>query len=244
MKLEVLPGPAEAAQRAAVRIAEAARAAVAERGSALVAVSGGTTAPPMLRALAGLALPWERLHLFQVDERAVPAGDPRRNLGTLRAALGARAGELGDRLHAMPVEAPDLEAGAAAYAETLERVAGAPAVLDLVQLGLGADGHTASLVPGDPILRRGDADVAATAGEYAGTRRLSLTLPALARARGVLWLVTGAAKAPALARLLAGDASIPAGRVLRERATVVADLAAAGDVRREVERLRQGGAGA
>jgi 6-phosphogluconolactonase len=244
VKLERLPDPAAAARRAAAAIAESARAAVAARGRALLAFSGGSTAPPLLRALADEDLPWERLHVFQVDERAVPAGDARRNLRGLREALGARADALGERLHAMPVEDADLEAAAGAYAATLVRVAGAPAVLDVVHLGLGADGHTASLVPGDPILARRDADVAPTARPYQGTRRLSLTFPALERARGVVWLVTGADKADALARLLAADASIPAARIPQAHALAVTDPAAAGDdgdVLREFEKLRPRG---
>jgi len=127
----------------------------------------------------------------------------------------------------MPVEAPDLEAAAARYARELEAVTGTPAVLDLVHLGLGSDGHTASLVPGDPVLDVADADVAPT-GVYQGRRRLTLTFPMLDRSRRVLWLVTGGEKAGMLGRLRAGDASIPAGRVCQDRAILIADRAAAG----------------
>jgi 6-phosphogluconolactonase len=227
VKLEVLPDAEGAARRAAALVADAARASAAERGRAVLALSGGETARALARALAAEALPWDRVHVFQVDERVVPAHDPRRNLSALREALGARAAALGARLHAMPVEAADLAAAAARYADELARAAGAPPVLDLVHLGLGADGHTASLAPGDPVLERDAADVALATQPLAGTRRMTLTLPVLARARRVLWLVTGAAKAPILARLLDGDASIPAGRVPRERAIAVVDRAAA-----------------
>lgn len=232
MKLEVLPDAEAAARRAAARIAEAVRAAADARGRAAIALSGGSTAPALLRALAGEQVPWERLHLFQVDERVAPAGDPRRNLVSLLAALGARAAELGHRLHAMPVEAPDLATAAARYAETLTGVAGRPPVLDLVHLGLGSDGHTASLVPGDPVLEERAADVAVTARPYAGTLRMTLTFPALGRARRVLWLVTGADKAAALSSLLERDPAIPAARVPQERAAAVVDRAAAGDAGR------------
>ena len=128
----------------------------------------------------------------------------------------------------MPVEMPDLEAAAKQYARTLTGIAGAPAVLDLVHLGLGPDGHTASLVPGDPVLDVTDSDVGLT-DEYMGRRRMTLTYPVINRSRKILWLVTGSEKVPMLARLRAGDTTIPAGRVSREQALVLADRAAAGD---------------
>jgi len=166
----------------------------------------------------------------QVDERVAPVGDPERNLTHLRESLLAHAPLRPDRVHAMPVEERDLDGAAARYAETLREIAGAPPVLDLVHLGLGADGHTASLVPGDPVLEVDDADVA-LAGPYQGRRRMTLTYPMLDRARRVLWLVTGAEKAEMLVRLLDGDRSIPAGRVRRERALVLADRPAAARLR-------------
>src|SRR5205823_3468838 len=122
------------------------------------------------------------------------------------------------------VESDDLDGAAARYAATLMTAAGAPPTLDLVHLGLGADGHTASLVPGDPVLEITDRDVAVT-GVYRGRRRLTLTYPVLDRARRILWLVAGADKAPMLRRLRDGDSTIPAGRVRSDRAVVVADAA-------------------
>jgi len=168
------------------------------------------------------------VHIVQVDERVAPAGDPDRNLTHLRESLLVHAPLRPEQIHAMPVESTDLDAAAAQYARALEVVAGSPLVLDLAHLGLGPDGHTASLVPGDPVLDVVDRDVAPTAGAYQGRRRMTLTFPVLDRARRVLWLVTGGEKVGMLARLRAADRSIPAGRVGQDRALVLADRAAAG----------------
>ncbi len=229
MRIEVLAGADEVATRAARWLAEAARAAIAERGRFVVAVSGGRTPWQMLRALAEEELPWAAIQLFQVDERVAPAGDPDRNLTHLRACLPGPARLPPGNLHAMPVEDPDLPAAAARYGRELAAVAGAPPALDVVHLGLGPDGHTASLVPGDPALEITGADVALT-GSYAGRARMTLTFPALDRARAVLWVVTGAGKAAALHQLLAGDRAIPAGRVRAAGALVLADRAAAAEL--------------
>ena len=226
MRLEVLPDADTAASRAAARIADAAREAIAARGRFVFAVSGGHSPWVMLSELAGEPLPWEKIHVFQVDERVAPAGDPDRNLTHLKESLLSRAPLPEANIHAMPVEAADLDAAARDYARVLEKNAGSPPALDLVHLGLGPDGHTASLVPGDPVLSVADRDVAPT-GVYMGHRRMTLTYPVLDRARSVLWLVTGAEKAPVLPRLMRGDATIPAGRVSAARADVVADRAAA-----------------
>jgi 6-phosphogluconolactonase len=166
------------------------------------------------------------VHLFQVDERLATAGDPERNLTHIRESLLAHAPLKPEQVHALPVEDDDYAAAAARYAQTLRKMAGSPPVLDLVHLGLGPDGHTASLVPHDPVLEVSDADVALT-GIYQGRRRLTLTYPIINSSRRILWLVTGADKADMLARLWAGDPSIPAGRVRRDQALVFADKAAA-----------------
>lgn len=226
MTVDVAADPAAVARRAAAFVAAEARAAVTQRGRFVVAVSGGKTPWLLLKDLAGEDVPWVGVHLLQVDERVAPPGDPDRNLDRLRESL-ADAPLRPEQIHAMPVEADDLEAAASAYAREIEALAGAPAVLDLVHLGLGADGHTASLVPGDPLLGVLDADVGVS-GVYQGRRRLSLTYPILNRARRVLWVVTGGEKADALARLRLGDRSIPAGRVNGDRAFLLADAAAAG----------------
>jgi 6-phosphogluconolactonase len=229
MKVHTFDDVLSAARAAAVVIADAAREAVAVRGRFTVAFSGGHTPWLMLRALAGEAVPWEQVHVIQVDERVAPAGHPDRNLTHLRESLLERAPLGPGQIHAMPVESPDLEAAAGAYAHTLAVLAGSPPVLDLVHLGLGPDGHTASLVPGDPVVDVTDADVALS-GFYQGRRRMTLTYPILNRSLRVLWLVTGGEKAPMLGRLLAGDESIPAGRVCQDNALVLADRAAAGSL--------------
>jgi len=227
MEVKVLDDADAVAREGAAVIAAEARAAVAARGRFIVAVSGGHTPWQMLRAMAAEDVPWKSVHVAQVDERVAPAGDPDRNLTRLRESLLAHAPLRPEQVYAMPVESPDLEAAAAQYALTLQEIAGSPPVLDLAHLGLGPDGHTASLVPGDPVLDVTDADVAVTAGAYQGRRRMTLTFPMLNRSRRILWLVTGSEKVDMLARLRAGDRSIPAGRVSQDRALVLADRAAA-----------------
>jgi len=226
MKIEVLTDADSVARAGAALTAAEARAAVAARGRFIVAFSGGHTPWTMLRALADERVPWSGVHVFQVDERVAPAGDPDRNLTHLRESLLARCPLRPEQVHAMPVESADLEAAGAAYALTLRQIAGSPAVLDLAHLGLGPDGHTASLVPGDPALDVTGADVALT-GVYQGRRRMTLTYPVLNRARRIVWLITGREKAEMLARLCRGDRSIPAGRIDQRQALVLADHEAA-----------------
>ncbi len=226
MNAEVLADAEAVARRAASYIAKEARAAARSRGRFLLAVSGGATPLRMLELLADEDVPWPLVHLFQVDERVVAASNSARNLSHLRAVLLDRVALTADHVHEMPVEETNLDAGATRYAATLRQFAGSPPVLDLVHLGLGADGHTASLVPDDPVLHVVDSDVAVTA-PYQGYRRMTLTYPVLGRARRIVWVVTGAEKAGALARLRAGDLSIPAGRVPERRAVLLADHSAA-----------------
>jgi 6-phosphogluconolactonase len=227
MRIEVLADADAVAKKAAAVIAAEARDAVAARGRFVMAVSGGHTPWVMLRALADEDVPWKNLHIFQVDERVAPEGHPDRNLTHLRASLLEQAPLPPQQIYAMPVEMNDLQNAAAKYAAELQKIAGAPPVLDLVHLGLGPDGHTASLVPGDPVLDVKDRDVALT-GVYQGRNRLTLTYPVINRARVVLWLVTGSEKVPMYKRLLTADPSIPAGRVLQNNAVLLADSAAAG----------------
>jgi 6-phosphogluconolactonase len=226
MRFEVLSDEATVAGQAATVIASEARAAVAARGRFVMAVSGGHTPWQMLRALAGEDVPWDNLEVAQVDERVAPAGDPDRNLTHLRESLLDRTPLRPEQIHAMPVEEVDLEAAAARYASALQTIAGPQPVLDLAHLGLGPDGHTASLVPGDPVLAVTNRDVAIT-GVYRAHRRMTLTYPILNRSRRILWLVTGGGKAEMLTRLRDGDPTIPAGRVRPDQAIVLADQAAA-----------------
>ena len=228
MKLEVLAEVESVARHAAAVIAGEARAAVKARGRFTVAISGGRTPWLMLRALSSLHVPWEQVHVLQVDERIAPAGHADRNLTHICASLLVENQRGRERIHAMPVESSDLDEAAVRYAQTLVDVVGSPPVLDLVHLGLGSDGHTASLVPGDPVLDVTDADVALT-GVYQGRRRMTLTYPAINRAQRVLWLITGEDKPAMLVRLRRGDPAIPAGRVRQDHAVVLADRAAAGD---------------
>ncbi len=228
MKIKIKDDADSAAREAAAFIAESARAAVAARGRFIMAVSGGSTPWLMLRALANEEVPWEGVHVVQVDERVAPAGHPARNLTGLRASLLDHAPISQEQVHAMPVESPDLATAAVKYALTLRQIAGSPPVLDLVHLGLGPDGHTASLVPGDPVLEVTDADVALTR-VYQGRRRMTLTFPMLNRSRSILWLVTGSGKAEMLVRLSYGDVSIPAGRVRSDNALIFTDHAAGGN---------------
>ena len=229
MKMEVFADDESTARAAAKLIAAEAGSAIAARGRFVMAVSGGRSPWIMLRALATEKIPWESVYIVQVDERVAPAGSPDRNLTHLKESLLQHSPISPEQILAMPVEAPDLEAAARQYASALCEIAGSPPTLDLVHLGLGPDGHTASLISGDPVLNVTDADVALT-GIYQGRRRMTLTYPVINRARRILWLVTGGEKVDALSRLRKGDPSIPAGRILQDRAVIVADRTAAGNV--------------
>jgi 6-phosphogluconolactonase len=223
MQLEVLRDEETVAARAAAIIAENARAAYHARGLFLMAVSGGHTPWVMLRMLAREEVPWRAVHVLQVDERIAPAGDPERNLTHLQETLLKNAPLDTLHIYPMPVELPDPAAAAAEYAMTLQKIAGSPSVLDLVHLGLGPDGHTASVV---------DSDIAITSW-YQGRKRMTLTYPVINRARQILWVVTGTEKAKPLGQLLNADSSIPGGRIRRDKALVLADEAAAAASKRK-----------
>jgi 6-phosphogluconolactonase len=229
MELKVVTDPDSTAQLAAATIAADARAAVAARGRFTLAVSGGHTPWIMLRMLAKEDIPWAGVHLYQVDERIAPDGHPDRNLTHIRENLLLHAPLRPDQIHAMPVESADRESAAAQYSMELQEIAGRPPVLDVVHLGLGPDGHTASLVPADAVLHVTNSDVSLT-GVYQGRRRMTLTYPAINRALRLLFLVTGSEKTQMLQRLVDGDTSIPAGSVSRERILLLADRAAAGQL--------------
>ncbi len=226
MQIEILTNADAIAKRAAALIAADAREAIAARGRFNLALSGGRAPWDMLRELASLDLPWDKVQVFQIDERVAPAGDPDRNLTHIRASLEHAPLRL-DQVHAMPVELPELEGAAAQYEQTLQEFCGSPAVLDLAHLGMGPDGHTASLVPGDPVLNVMNRDVALT-GVYQGHRRMTLTYPMINRSRKILWLVTGTDKVDALGKFRAGDTSIPAGRIAKENALLLAEQASVG----------------
>jgi 6-phosphogluconolactonase len=226
VKIDILNDADAVAQQAAKVIAGAARDSAAARGRFVLAVSGGRTPWQMLRTLATEDVPWNALHIVQVDERVAPYGDPDRNLTHLHESLLEHAPLRPQQIHAMLVESSDLDAAAVEYAKTLSELCGAPAVIDLVHLGLGPDGHTASLVPDDPVLNVNDRDVALT-GVYQNRRRMTLTYPIIDRARQILWLVTGTDKCGPLVQLRNRDHAIPAGRVVQDRALVLADRAAA-----------------
>jgi 6-phosphogluconolactonase len=220
LKLEVVADDRAAAQRGAELIAEAGRAAVAERGYFSLAMSGGRTPWSMLAILGDRDdMPWGETELFQVDERIASPGSQERNLTHFVLGLSI---DHQSCLRPMPVTSRDLDGAAREYESQL------PERLDLVHLGLGPDGHTASLVPGDPVLEVSDRRVALTETAYQGHLRMTLAYPAIDSARQILWLATGAEKRDALAKLMAGDESIPAGRVENEAMVVVADEAAAG----------------
>lgn len=225
MRLEVFETAEDVAVAAARIIAAAARASIAQRGRFVFAVSGGRTPASMLRALSQEDVPWHGVHVAQVDERLAPSGHGDRNFTGLCEHLLAHVDLPATHIHAMPVEGDAPDAAAAVYQRTLEAIAGVPPVLDLVHLGLGTDGHTASLLPGDAALDVTDRDIALS-GVYQGRRRMTMTLPMVNRSRQILWVVPGGDKAPMLARLLAGDEFIPAGRVQRSAAIVLADRAA------------------
>jgi 6-phosphogluconolactonase len=219
-ELEVVADERAAARRAAELIAVAGREAAAARGPFGMAMSGGRTPWAMLAILGELEeMPWPATELFQVDERIASPGSEDRNLTHMVLGLSM---DHQSTLRPMPVTQRDFDAAARDYESAL------PERFDLVHLGLGPDGHTASLVPGDPVLEVSDRRVAITETAYQGHRRMTLTYPAIDEARQILWLVTGAEKRDALAKLMAGDESIPAGRVRNEAMTIVADEAAAG----------------
>jgi 6-phosphogluconolactonase len=203
-RIEVFEDADAVHSRGAELIAEAARSAVSERDNFGLAVSGGRDPWPMFSQLEDLEMDWTKTEIFQVDERVAPPGDDQRNLTHLIESLSIGAQ---GSIRPMPVTDDDLEAAADRYADSL------PEALDLAHLGLGPDGHTASLVPGDPVLEVTDKRVAVTAGEYQGVHRMTLTYPELHRVRSLLWIITGAEKVDALQKLLARDPSIPAGRV-------------------------------
>jgi 6-phosphogluconolactonase len=224
MKIHVEADADTLALEAAAWIGEQARRAIAGRGMFSLALSGGRGPHGLFEALARERIDWARVHLFQVDERAAPLESPERNFRAIVALLVDRVAIPCEQLYPMPVARDDLEAAAADYAATLERVLGDGSVLDLVHLGIGEDGHTASLLPGDPACESGAPVIVSR--EYQGFRRLSLNYEVLSAARQRCWFVTGAAKSDVLVRAVDGDPGIPAGRISREDSWFFVDQAA------------------
>lgn len=231
VNVEVLPDSEALAERAVAVIVDAAARAIEERGVFVWAVSGGSTPRRMLALLSERTdLDWSRTHLFQVDERVAPYGDPDRNAMMLDTHLltdtfrkhNAPAG-----IWLMPVDdaVEDPEFATRLYEEKMDEVTGSPVVFDLIQLGMGSDGHTASLIPDDPILEVDEVDVAVSA-EYQGRIRMSFTWPVLDRAKELLWVIGGESKQEAVKLFLANDPSIPATLPTQARATVLLDEAA------------------
>jgi 6-phosphogluconolactonase len=220
-RLEVLDDPDAVHRRGAEVLAEAVRDAISERDSSALGVSGGRDPWPMFSQLEDLVEDWTSVTIFQVDERVAPPGSDERNLTHLIESLSIGAQ---GSIRPMPVDEDDLDAAADRYADSL------PDALDIAHLGIGPDGHTASLVPGDPVLEVTDRRVAVTAGEYEGVRRMTLTYPELERVRKLLWVVTGEEKVDALRKLLDQDPSTPSG-ALRPggESLILADRAAAPD---------------
>ena len=228
MEIETTSDFESCSRRAAELIVAAAERAVGERGRFTLALSGGRSPWRMLEILESLPMPWADTRIFQVDERVAPDGDADRNHTRMEALLRGPMDEHGGELHPMPVTSADLDAAAEQYAATLAGAAGSPAVLDLVHLGLGEDGHTASLVPGDPVLAVADRDVALT-GDYQGRRRMTFTYPLINRARARLFVATGAAKREMVARAVSHDPAIPAGWVVAGNTLMLADREAMGE---------------
>ncbi len=232
MQIETYPDEAAVADRTAEVIADAAREGVERHGRAVLAFSGGSTPAPMLLALGRRDLRWNATHVLQVDERVAPEGHPDRNWTMITDSLLRGADIPEALLHPMPVTDDDVDDAAGRYEKLLQTVAGVPPVADVVHLGIGEDGHTASLVPGDPVLRVRDRWVAMTAEPYQGRRRMTLTYPAINAARLLVWQITGAAKASALRQGLQGR-GVPASDVRRRDAVVIATEEAAADLSRD-----------
>ena len=228
----VVDVPDALAEALAMRLREEVEDALAERGIATMALTGGSFAPAFYPRLAGLTLDWSRLRFFWGDERAVPPEHEDSNYRLARELWLEPAGVPAASVHRMPGEVDDLDAAAARYAEVLAAEAGRPPRLDVVMLGVGDDGHVASLFPGHPLLHERARTVAAVfdAPKPPQPRRLTLTLPVLTRARLVVVGALGAKKAAPIAEALGEPASsLPLALVLRgaKRALLLLDPEAA-----------------
>jgi 6-phosphogluconolactonase len=225
MKTEIFPQAGDVASGAAAYLAQQITATLATKSTFSMAISGGRTPWEMLKILAKADLPWQRVNLFQVDERVAPDGHADRNLTQLFQAIAGTPMVTQLRIFPMPVLADDLEEGCREYTQVIDEVTEGKG-LDLIHLGLGSDGHTASLVPGDGVLEIQDRLVACTQNTYQGRIRMTLTYPLLNSAKQLLWIVTGSEKQEMVKRLLQQDPSIPAGSIRQENALLLVDQAA------------------
>jgi 6-phosphogluconolactonase len=225
MKTEIFPQADQVAARAADYLEQEIREKLSHQKSFSLAISGGRTPWEMLKLLSRADLPWQQINLFQVDERVAPDGHPDRNLTQLFQAIAGTAMVTQLRIFPMPVTAEDLEVAAKEYTEVLNEVTDGKG-LDMIHLGLGSDGHTASLVPGDGVLAIQDRLVACTQNNYQGKIRMTLTYPLLNSAKQILWIVTGSEKKEMVKRMLKQDPSIPAGSIRQENALLLVDQAA------------------
>jgi 6-phosphogluconolactonase len=225
MKTEIFPQTEQVAARAAAYLEQAIREALTHQKSFSLAISGGRTPWEMLKILSKADLPWQRINLFQVDERVAPDGHPDRNLTQLFQAIAGTPMVTQLRIFPMPVTAEDLDSAATEYTEVLNEVTEGKG-LDMIHLGLGSDGHTASLVPGDEVLAVQNRLVACTHNSYQGRIRMTLTYPLLNAAKQILWVVTGSEKKEMVQRMLQQDSSIPAGSIRPENALLLVDQAA------------------
>ena len=225
MKTEIFPQAGDVAEAAAAYLAQQITATLATKSTFSMAISGGRTPWEMLKILAKADLPWQRVNLFQVDERVAPDGHADRNLTQLFQAIAGTPMVTQLRIFPMPVLADDLEEGCREYTQVINEVTEGKG-LDLIHLGLGSDGHTASLVPGDGVMEVQDRLVACTQNLYQGRIRMTLTYPLLNSAKQLLWIVTGSEKQEMVKRLLQQDPSIPAGSIRQENALLLVDQAA------------------
>ena len=225
MKTELFSTADQVAAGAAAYLENEIREALHHQKSYSLAISGGRTPWEMLKILSKADLPWQRVNLFQVDERVAPDGHADRNLTQLFQAIDGTPMVTQLRIFPMPVLAEDLEEGSRKYTQVLDEVTEGKG-LDLIHLGLGSDGHTASLVPGDGVMDVQDRLVACTQNTYQGRIRMTLTYPLLNGAKQILWIVTGSEKQEMVQRLLNQDPSIPAGSIRQENALLMVDQAA------------------
>jgi 6-phosphogluconolactonase len=237
-RFTVLPDSPSACRAVADRFIELAAEAIATRGAFRVALSGGgtpkTVYPMLLEPERRDAVEWSRVEFFWGDERTVPPDHPESNFGVAYQMLIAQLPDVRpDRIHRMPAEAPDLHAAALTYESELRLAFGArgdePPAFDLIWLGMGPDGHTASLFPGSEALDETERWAVGNWAPHPQAWRMTLTFPVLNAARAVIFAVEGANKAEAIRRIREGGSGLPAERVSGDQVEWIIDAAAAGE---------------